>query len=286
MNNLSVIPSVRHSQWVLSRRAIVAGAVSVGTGAVAAALSSSSRGQDSSDSRRDIKALTFDVFGTVVDWYTSVVREGRLLGARKGIDVDWGSFAAQWRAGYGPAMARVRSGDLPYMNIDELHRLILTGLLREFGIRGLSDSEIDDFNRVWHRLIPWPDAVQGLYRLKSRYVIATLSNGNVSLLTNMAKHAGLPWDVILSSELTPGYFKIDRQVYEHAADLLDLEPSQIMMVAAHKNDLSGARAVGFRTAFVQRPLEQGPEGEKDTSPDPEADVNVADLSDLARQLGT
>ena len=234
---------------------------------------------------REIRALTFDVFGTVVDWHTSVVREGRLLGSQKGIDVDWGEFATQWRPGYGPAMGRVRSGELPYMNIDELHRLILVDLLEDFGIANLSDSEIDEFNRVWHRLIPWPDALQGLHRLKSRYVIATLSNGNVSLLTNMAKNAGLPWDVVLSSELTPGYFKIDRQVYEGAADLLDLAPSQIMMVAAHKLDLSGARAVGFRTAFVQRPLEQGPDGDKDISPDPEADINATDFVDLARQLG-
>jgi 2-haloacid dehalogenase len=254
-------------------------------GSVATSLSGFSHAQSPSADTREVKALTFDVFGTVVDWYTSVVREGEMLGRRKGIDIDWGAFALGWRSGYGPAMARVRNGELPHMKIDDLHRLILDDLLDEFGIVGLSEDEIVDFNRVWHRLIPWPDALQGLHRLKSRYLLATLSNGNMSLLTNMAKNGGLPWDVILSSELTPGHFKIDKQVYEMAADLLDLDPAQIMMVAAHKSDLSGARAVGFRTAYVNRPLELGPDRVKDTSPDGDADINAFDFLDLANQLG-
>jgi len=269
----------------LSRREILASGVCLGVGVIASGITGIARAQRPPDSLSQVEALTFDVFGTVADWYTTIVREGELLGLRKGIDVDWGEFALRWRAGYIPAMGRVRSGDLPYMNIDELHRLLLIDLLREFGIDGLSTDEIDDFNRVWHRLIPWPDAVRGLYRLKSRYLVATLSNGNISLLTNMAKNAGLPWDVVLSAELTPGYFKIDRQVYEKAADLLDLRPEQIIMVAAHKGDLRGARAVGYRTAFVQRPLEQGPYGEKDTNLDPDADINAQDFLDLAQQLG-
>lgn len=269
----------------LNRRDVLAGAASIAVGSVAMSLSKHSYAQATSSDTRKIKALTFDVFGTVVDWYTSVVREGELLGRRKGIDKDWGAFALGWRSGYGPAMARVRDGELPPMKVDDLHRLILDDLLKEFGIVGLSEDEIVEFNRVWHRLIPWPDALQGLHRLKSRYVLATLSNGNMSLLTNMAKNAGLPWDVILSSELTPGHFKIDRQVYEKAADLLDLDPSEIMMVATHKGDLRGARAVGFRTAYVLRPLELGPDREKDTSPDEEADINASDFLDLAHQLG-
>jgi 2-haloacid dehalogenase len=269
----------------LNRRDVLAGAASMVMGSFAMSLSEHSDAQVSRSDTSNIEALTFDVFGTVVDWYTSVVREGEMLGRRKGIDIDWGAFALGWRSGYGPAMARVRNGDLPHMKIDDLHRLILDDLLKEFGIVGLSEREVVDFNRVWHRLIPWPDALQGLHRLKSRYLLATLSNGNMSLLTNMAKNAGLPWDVILSSELTPGHFKIDKQVYEMAADLLDLDPSQILMVAAHKGDLRGARAVGLRTAYVYRPLELGPDGTKDASPVGDADINASDFLDLAHQLG-
>jgi len=266
----------------LTRRQIIVSAVSLTSGV---GLASSSLAQSASNSIRGVKALTFDVFGTVADWYSSIVREGELLGRSKGIDIDWGEFALRWRAGYGPAMARVRSGDLPTMNIDQLHHMLLLELLKEFEIDGLSDAEIDDLNRVWHRLMPWPDALRGLYRLKSRYILATLSNGNISLLTNMAKNAGLPWDVVLSSELTPGHFKIDPEVYEKAADLLDLSPAEIMMVATHKGDLQGARSVGFRTAFVIRPLEQGPNRQRDNDPDPEADVNAEDFIDLAEKLG-
>jgi 2-haloacid dehalogenase len=231
-----------------------------------------------------VKALTFDVFGTVTDWYTSIVREGHLLGRDKGIDIDWGDFALRWRGGYIPAMERVRSGSLPYGNIDALHRMLLVELLAELDIDVLTEGEIDDFNRVWHRLGPWPDVLRGLYRLKSRYIIATLSNGNISLLTNMAKNAGLPWDVVLSSELTPGHFKGDREVYARAAELLDLAPQEVMMVATHKWDLRSARAVGFRTAFVRRPLEQGPHRHRDDTPDAEADINAEDFVDLAQQM--
>jgi 2-haloacid dehalogenase len=269
----------------LNRRDVLAGAASKVMGSVAVGLSEHTDAQVTPSGTSSIKALTFDVFGTVVDWYTSVVREGEILGRRKGIDIDWGAFALGWRSGYGPAMARVRNGDLPHMKVDDLHRPILDDLLKEFGIVGLSEPDIVDLNQVWHRLIPWPDALQGLHRLKSRYLLATLSNGNMSLLTNMAKNAGLPWDVILSSELTPGHFKIDKEVYEMAADLLDLDPSQIMMVATHKGDLRGARAVGFRTAYVHRPLELGPDRTKDTSPDGDADINASDFLDLSKQLG-
>jgi len=281
----SVLSPERQPLSGISRRQFVAGAVSLAVGAVSAGLTSSSVAQSSLDSIRGVKALTFDVFGTVADWYSSIVREGELLGQRRGIDVDWGEFALRWRDGYDPAMDRVRSGDLPNLNIDELHRMVLVEVLREFEIGVLSDDEIDDFNRAWHRLTPWPDALRGLYRLKSRYILATLSNGNISLLTNMAKNAGLPWDVVLSSELSPGHFKIDPEVYETAADLLDLSPAEIMMVATHKGDLRGARAVGFRTAFVTRPLEQGPNRQRDNDPDPDADVNAKDFIDLAEKLG-
>ena len=231
-----------------------------------------------------IKALTFDVFGTVVDWRTSIIRECTLLGKSKGINVDWAKFADAWRAGYAPAMDKVRNGDLPWMNIDEIHLMILDGLLLDFNIRGLRESEKADLNGVWHRLKPWPDAIRGLRRLRKRFIVATLSNGNVSLLVNMARNAGLPWDCILSSELAKHY-KPDKEVYQTAADLLGLRPQQVMMVAAHKDDLYAARGVGFKTAFVLRPLEFGPEGKPDLAADPSFDVIANDFIDLADKLG-
>ena len=231
----------------------------------------------------DVVALTFDVFGTVVDWRTSIIREGRMLSQAKGFEVDWERFADGWRSGYGPAMNQVRTGELPWMKIDDLHRRILDDLLVGFEISGLSEAEIDHLNRVWHRLIPWPDTVLGLGRLKSKFVLATLSNGNVSLLTNMAKNAGLPWDCVLSAELS-GHYKPDAEVYEKAADLLSLAPHQIMMVAAHKGDLRAAQRVGFKAAWVPRPLEYGPSRSIDTTPDPEFDYSATDFIDLAAQL--
>ena len=230
-----------------------------------------------------IRALTFDVFGTVVDWRSTVIREGRALGRALGMEVDWAAFADAWRDGYGPAMGRVRSGDLPWKTIDELHRMILDGLLRRFRITGLSDSEKDRLNRVWHRLDPWPDAVEGLARLKAKYVVASLSNGNVALLVNMAKHASLPWDAVLSAELAMRY-KPDREVYLKAAELLGLPPGEVMMVAAHKGDLRAAAGAGLRTAFVPRP-EERPNRDIDLAPDPAFDVNALDFLDLATQLG-
>ncbi len=238
-------------------------------------------GRDQSMS--EVVALTFDVFGTVVDWRTSIIREGRLLSQDKGLDVDWERFADRWRAGYGPAMNQVRTGALPWMKIDQLHRRILDDLVVEFELTHLSEAERADLNRVWHRLIPWPDTVLGLGRLKSKFVLSTLSNGNVSLLTNMAKNAGLPWDCVLSAELS-GHYKPDAEVYEKAADLLDLPPNRIMMVAAHKGDLRAAQRVGFKAAWVPRPLEYGPGRNMDTTPDPEFDYTATDFLDLAAQL--
>ena len=230
-----------------------------------------------------VKALAFDVFGTVVDWRSTVIREGRALGAAKGLDVDWAAFADAWRDGYGPAMNRVRNGELQWKTIDELHRLILDGLLERFAITGLDEAEKDDLNRVWHRLDPWPDAVEGLTRLKSRFIIASLSNGNVALLVNMAKHGGLPWDAVLSAELA-GRYKPDREVYLKAADLLGLEPAAVMMVAAHKGDLRAAAKAGLRTAFVPRPRER-PNRQIDLSVDGEFDISATDFVDLASKLG-
>jgi 2-haloacid dehalogenase len=233
---------------------------------------------------REVKALTFDVFGTVVDWRGSITAEGRKLGRRKKLAVDWVAFADGWRAGYRPAMDRVRRGDLPWMNIDTLHRMILDDLLVRFRIDGLPEPEKDHLNRAWHRLAPWKDSVAGLKRLKKKFVIATLSNGNVALLTNMAKHGGLPWDCVLSAELF-GHYKRDREVYEGAARLLGLAPGQVMMVAAHKDDLDAAAATGLRTAFVARPMERGDPAKADVAPEARFDVNAKDFADLAQQLG-
>lgn len=231
-----------------------------------------------------VKALTFDVFGTVVDWRSSIIREGQLLSAKKGYVVAWDNFADRWRSGYGPAMNRVRTGELPWTKIDDLHRMILDELVIEFGLEGLSEAELDHFNKAWHRLSPWPDTVAGLNRLKTKYIIATLSNGNVSLLTNMAKNAGLPWDVVLSAELA-GHYKPDPEAYLKAVDLLGLTPEQVMMVAAHPGDLRAAARAGLHTAYVIRPLERGPNRPFNTNPDGEFDYTASDFLDLARQLG-
>jgi 2-haloacid dehalogenase len=230
-----------------------------------------------------IRALIFDVFGTVVDWRGSLLRELRALGKRKKIRADWDAFADGWRAGYRPAMARVRSGELPWMNIDQLHRMILDGLLEQFRIESLTEDEIDHLNRAWHRLDGWPDASRGLAMLKRRYVIATLSNGNVALLVNMAKHARLPWDTVLSAELFHHY-KPDPEAYLGAAAILGFEPAEVMMVAAHKDDLRAAKACGLATAFVGRRKEKGPRVKVDVSPERDFDVNAKDFVDLARRL--
>ena len=232
----------------------------------------------------DVKAMTFDIFGTVVDWRGSIIQEGRKVWSAKGVDVDWEQFAADWRAGYEPAMRRVRTGGLPWMNIDALHRLILDDLLARYQISGLSEDKRDQLNRVWHRLNPWPDVATGLARLRRRAIVAALSNGNVALLVNMARHGGLCWDCVLSSELARHY-KPDPEVYQTAAALLGLEPHQVMMVAAHNGDLKGAQAVGFRTAFVHRPREYGPDQTTDLVSDPSIDVVAEDFNDLADQLG-
>jgi 2-haloacid dehalogenase len=179
-----------------------------------------------------VKALVFDTFGTVVDWRTSVTQEVEALAVKKGLAVDGAKFADAWRAGYRPSMDRVRTGELPWTTLDRLHRMTLDKILIDFGITGLSETETDALNRAWHRLRPWPDAVAGLTRLKKRFIIAPLSNGNISLMTNMAKHSGLPWDCILGAELAHHY-KPDREVYQSAADILDLAPAEVMMVAAH-----------------------------------------------------
>ncbi|MBM3812991.1 MAG: haloacid dehalogenase type II [Acidimicrobiia bacterium] len=231
-----------------------------------------------------VSALTFDVFGTVVDWRGSIIAEGAAFNRARGKRIDWARFADRWRAGYGPSMNLVRKGELPWMTIDQLHRRVLDQLLVEFQLEDLDEAARDHLNRAWHRLKPWPDGVAGLTRLKKKFIIATLSNGNVALLTNMAKNAGLPWDCILSAELARHY-KPDPEAYLTAASLLGLKPAQVMMVAAHKGDLKAAKAVGFHTAFVPRPKEYGPDREPETKPDESCEIVARDFLDLANQLG-
>lgn len=232
-----------------------------------------------------IRALTFDVFGTVVDWRGSIIREGRALGKQKNLKVDWAAVADAWRDGYRPAMDRVRKRQLPWMSIDQLHRLILDDVLAKLRIDGLTPEDKDHLNHAWHRLRPWPDALRGIRRLKKRYIVATLSNGNMSLLVEMARNAGLPWDCVLSAELFRHY-KPDPEAYLGAAALLGLQPSEVMMVAAHKDDLQAAKRCGLRTAFVRRPMERGPGTKADLSSDRSFDFNADDFNDLASQLGT
>jgi 2-haloacid dehalogenase len=231
-----------------------------------------------------VKALAFDVFGTVVDYRTTIVAEGERLGRARGIEIDWAAFADAWRGRYRPAMDRVMRGELPWTNLDALHRSALDELLADFGVRGLSEGDKNHLNGVWHRLRPWGDSIPGLLRLKSRFVLATLSNGNVRLLVDMAKDAGLPWDLVFSAELARAY-KPDPRAYQMLQELLMLGSNEIMMVAAHQGDLRAAQELSFRTAFVMRPLEYGPQAVPDLTADPSFDVIATDFVDLARQLG-
>ena len=276
-SKISYCDSINNRRGFLKQLLIFPTAMSLG-------VSGSNPAAAQSEVANSVKALTFDVFGTVVDWRSSIIREGQLLSARKGFEIDWGEFADNWRAGYGPAMNKVRNGELPWTKIDDLHRMILDELVIEHGLDGLSEGELDDFNRAWHRLSPWPDTVAGLNRLKTKYVIATLSNGNVALLSNMAKNAGLPWDAVLSAELAKHY-KPDPEAYLTAADLLGLSPEQVMMVAAHPGDLRAAARTGLRTAYVVRPLERGPGRIVSNNTTGEFDYTANDFLDLARQLG-
>ena len=232
----------------------------------------------------EIKALTFDVFGTVVDWRSGVARDAQAMLGPKGFDRDWGAFADAWRARYQPAMEQVRRGERPFVVLDVLHRENLAALLSAEGIEGVSEAEIDQLNHAWHRLDPWPDVIAGLTRLKRGFILATLSNGNVALMVDMARRAGLTWDVILGAEVARA-FKPQPEAYDSAARMLGLEPGECLMVAAHPGDLRAAAARGFRTAYVHRPLEHGP-GREPPWPDEGAfDYRVADFAALAEALG-
>jgi len=233
---------------------------------------------------RDVRAILFDTFGTVVDWRGSLIDELTAFGAARGIGADWAGLVDAWRGAYAPSLDRVRRGELPWTILDDLHRASLERLVVEFGIAGLSAADLDTLNRGWHRLRPWPDAVPGLTRLKRRFIIGPLSNGNVALLVNMAKHAGLPWDMVCATELF-GHYKPDPETYLGAADLLGLEPGAVMMAAAHNGDLHAARSCGLKTAFLPRPTEYGPRQTRDFAPDSDWTVIAADIEDLATRMG-
>ncbi len=231
-----------------------------------------------------VRALAFDVFGTVVDYRSSIILEGLAWNEQKGISVDWSEFADAWRGQYRPNMDRVMSGELPWMNIDRLHRMALDELLVRFEIAdAFTEAEKQRLNQVWHRLRPWGDSIPGLSRMRQKYTLATLSNGNVALLANMAKYSGLPWDVILSAELIRAY-KPDPAVYKAAAEFLGCEPGQVMMVAAHENDLLAAKAAGMKTALILRPLEFGFNRPFHVSQPLSYDFVANDLCHLADQI--
>ena len=233
-----------------------------------------------------VRALVFDVFGTVVDWRSGVAREGEPFLKRHGAGTAIPTaFADAWRRRYSPAMEEVRSGRRPFTRLDVLHREKLEVVLPEFGIDPASvpASELDELNLAWHRLEPWPDAVAGLTRLKARYIIAPLSNGNIILMLNMAKRGGIPWDAILGAEVVQAY-KPMPEAYLRTADVLAMKPEQICLVAAHNGDLAAARACGLRTAFVPRPTEHGSEQTTDLHPDQDWDLVVGDFVELAERL--
>jgi len=228
----------------------------------------------------NLKIVAFDVFGTVVDWYGSICREVAVTFE----EVDADKFALAWRAGYAPAMQKVMSGELGWTLIDDLHRMILEELLSRFRFGDLTEEEIDQLNKIWHRLEPWPDSVAGLTRLKSRFMICTLSNGNIALLANMAKLGNLPWDCILSAEVFRKY-KPDPSTYLGVASIFRVKPEEVMLAASHHDDLSAARQCGLKTAFIERPMEFGPIQGNDVSPCPGNDLHCLDILDLAEQLG-
>ena len=234
----------------------------------------------------NVKACVFDVFGTVVDWRSSVIAEATGWGVAKGLTIDWAEFTDRWRLGYRPAMDKVRRGEIPWVNLDDLHRIILADLLQQYKIEGLSEEEKLKWAHVWRRLKPWSDSVEGLDRIKKKYIISPMSNGNVALMTNLAKFAGLPWDVILGSDIVRHY-KPDREMYMSAPFYLDLKPEEVMMCAAHFGDLQAARSYGLRTGFIYRPNEYGggDVGVPDKANSGDFDVVSGSIVDLARQMG-
>jgi 2-haloacid dehalogenase len=236
---------------------------------------------------RNVKAIVFDVFGTVVDWRSGVAREaGAFLERHKLHNIDPEDFADSWRGYYSPAMEEIRSGRRPFVRLDVLHRENLVKVLEHFsiGAAAVPSAELDELNLAWHRLDPWPDSVSGLQRLKQQFIIAPLSNGNIILMVDIAKRAGLPWDAILGAEVTRAY-KPMPEAYLRAAETLALRPDQICLAAAHNNDLAAARECGWRTAFILRATEHGPDQKTDLAPTQDWDIIAGSVDDLATGLG-
>jgi len=232
-----------------------------------------------------VKALVFDVFGTVVDWRSSLIADFTEWGKKRCISADWTALVDGWRAVYAASMDEVRKHpERGYVILDTLHRQSLEKLVEQLGISGLDDADLHTLTMGWHRLHPWPDSVSGLTRLKTKYIIGTLSNGNVALLTEMAKFAKLPWDAIFSAELFEHY-KPDPETYLGAARLLCLSPAQVMMVAAHNHDLKAAQKLGLKTGFVARPTEYGPLQKYDLEAKGDWDVVAKDFGELAARMG-
>jgi 2-haloacid dehalogenase len=234
---------------------------------------------------RDIQALTFDVYGTVVDWRGSVLDELRALGASKGVNGDWDAFLSEWKGCYRSGMDKVNRGEGPWMTVDAIYRQKLDALLVNYGFRGLPEVEIEHLNRVWRRLRPWPDVVPGLSRLKTRYIISTLSNASFAGMVHLAKYAKLPWDCVITAENAQRY-KPCAKVYRTAIELLGGTPREALMVAAHNYDLRAAQDAGMRTAFIPRPKEYGPGQTVNLYPEGEWDVEANDFGELAQILGT
>jgi 2-haloacid dehalogenase len=235
----------------------------------------------------NVKACVFDTFGSVVEWRSSIIAEATNWGKAKGLNINWVEFTDRWRLGLIPAWDKVRKGEIPWTNQDDLSRMILEDLLKQYKIEGLSEEEKANWAHVWRRLKPWPDSVEGLGRLKKKYIISPMSNGNVAQMTNLAKFGGLPWDVILASDLVKHY-KPDREMYLSAPFYLDLKPEEVMMCAAHVFDLKAARSYGLRTGFIYRPNEYGggPVGVPDNAKPGDFDVVSVSIIDLAQQMGT
>jgi 2-haloacid dehalogenase len=230
-----------------------------------------------------VRALFFDVFGTLVDWRGSIAREAAALLAPRGYVIDWIAFADAWRGEYQPAMEEVRAGRLPFSKLDVLHRHNLERILPRFGISGLPEETMQDLNRAWHRLDAWPDVTAGLARLRQKFLLAPVSNGNISLIAALARRNGIVWDAVLGAEVA-GDYKPKPRVYLASAAAFDLDPSACMMVAAHSSDLAAAAATGLRTAHVARPDEYGL-GKGEAGPTVPVEVAARDMEDLAEKLG-
>ena len=232
-----------------------------------------------------VRALAFDVQGTCVDFVEPILGMGEAVNRAKGLHVDWAQLSAEWRDLYRGVLDRIIAGQRPWLRVDRIYREVLDTLLERHGLAGrLSPAERDDMNRVWSQLVPWPDSVEGLTRLRRRFVTSTLSNAGMSAMVAIVKHAGLPFDAVLTAELAHTY-KPAPVVYQLAVDYLGFRPHEILMVACHKYDLKAARAFGMRTAFVARPLEFGPGAHPDTAPEDWLDLHVGSLVELAEALG-